>query len=130
MTEEERIQIRLRNRIYYAKNKVKLNSTRRSYYKENHLKFSGWRHSSEIKKKFNMSVTDYNNMFISQNGCCAICGIHQSKITRRLCVDHDHSNGNVRGLLCGVCNTRLGHIENKEFCLKATLYLKNFEKSA
>jgi hypothetical protein len=41
----------------------------------------------------------------------------------RLCVDHNHKTGKVRGLLCDSCNQWLGAIENKQFLEKALVYL-------
>lgn len=38
---------------------------------------------------------------------CALCG--RSDI--RLCIDHNHETGKVRGVLCHICNTSLGHYE-------------------
>lgn len=39
-----------------------------------------------------------------QEAKCAICNRHESKFKRRLSVDHRHSDGLVRGLLCFYCN--------------------------
>lgn len=41
---------------------------------------------------------------------CIICG----RLAKRYAVDHCHSTGQVRGVICLNCNTVLGHIENKE----------------
>jgi len=62
-------------------------------------------------KKYGITENDYNEMFASQGGCCAICGKHQQDESRRLAVDHNHSTGEVRGLLCCGCNTFLGRLE-------------------
>lgn len=51
---------------------------------------------------------DFNAMFEEQNGCCKICGLHQSDIGKTLSVDHNHETGQVRGLLCQRCNTVIG----------------------
>jgi hypothetical protein len=48
-------------------------------------------------------------MLALQNGGCASCGDAPGKI--RLHVDHDHSTGLVRGLLCVKCNMALGHLD-------------------
>jgi len=46
----------------------------------------------------------------------------------RLAVDHDHKNGEVRGLLCHRCNVGLGNFQdNPELLLKAYKYLKDFK---
>ena len=76
-----------------------------------------------LKNKFGLTVDQWQILFDKQNGCCAICGIHQSRTRTRLHVDHDHKTGEIRGLLCSDCNLALATIENKEYCVKASLYL-------
>jgi len=70
----------------------------------------------------------YKELFEKQNGVCAICGKEETRKLNgnicRLCIDHDHKTGEVRGLLCQRCNTKLGHLEDIEFIVKAKLYLE------
>jgi hypothetical protein len=49
-------------------------------------------------------------MLASQQACCAICR-EACRTGRRLAVDHDHSSGRIRGLLCFRCNTSLARYE-------------------
>ena len=69
-----------------------------------------------LKTMYNMTLEQYDELFDEQNGCCAICGLPESN--HRLCVDHDHKTGKIRGLLCHNCNKGLGHffdsVENLE----------------
>jgi len=82
----------------------------------------------ELKKDFGITIQDYNFMFDKQNGCCAICDTHQSELSRRLCVDHCHDTGRVRGLLCNTCNRALGLFkDDSAILLKANRYLKMTE---
>ena len=46
-------------------------------------------------------------LYARQSGTCAICGIEEAD-PMKLAVDHDHSTGHPRGLLCRLCNTGLG----------------------
>lgn len=64
--------------------------------------------NATLKCRYNISESDYNDMFIEQGGRCAICGKHQSKCYKTLHVDHCHETDKVRGLLCGKCNRGLG----------------------
>lgn len=79
-----------------------------------------------LKLYYNITLQEYNELFENQNGCCAICGVHQSSLKKSLSVDHDHASGIVRGLLCSKCNTGLGQFnDNKEILKLALLYLEN-----
>lgn len=89
------------------------------------------RFNSLLKVNYGITAEQYNEMFSNQNGCCAICAIHQSKLKRRLSVDHNHDTGKVRELLCNHCNSALGIMrESTELFNKAINYLqKHKEKS-
>jgi hypothetical protein len=59
-------------------------------------------------------------LFYAQGGRCAICEVD----TTRLCIDHDHETGQVRGLLCVSCNAALGHMKDSpERLMAAAIYL-------
>lgn len=62
-------------------------------------------HASRIKSKYGISSDDYNRLFNLQGGRCAICRNPPAK--KQLAVDHDHTTGLVRGLLCSRCNDEL-----------------------
>jgi len=64
--------------------------------------------NSRLKRTYGIDLNQYNQIFISQNGCCLGCERHQSEFSKALVVDHDHANGKVRGLLCMPCNIVLG----------------------
>jgi len=57
--------------------------------------------------KYNITTEQRQQLFDQQNGCCAICKKHESTFKRKLAVEHDHSDGRVRGLACYYCNTRI-----------------------
>jgi Recombination endonuclease VII len=59
------------------------------------------------RTKYGMEQEDYDELLESQGGRCAICG----RPFGRVCIDHDHATGQVRGLLCNLCNSRLGWFE-------------------
>jgi Recombination endonuclease VII len=61
------------------------------------------------KSHYGMEPGQYTAMFATQDGKCAICGTTEAKGKGRLHVDHCHSTGKVRALLCNSCNLRLGH---------------------
>lgn len=59
--------------------------------------------------RYGLTISDYNALFAAQQGCCRGCTKHQSEFKTRLCVDHCHLTGKVRGLLCAPCNLILGY---------------------
>jgi len=71
---------------------------------------------------YRLSKADYDRMLIAQNGACAIC---KRKSKRRLCVDHCHVTGEVRGLICHKCNTALGLFDDDpERMVAASYYVR------
>lgn len=63
-----------------------------------------------LRRLFNLSIEQYEDMLKTQGGLCAICGNPPTK--RRLHVDHDHTTQKIRGLLCHYCNAGLGHFKD------------------
>lgn len=61
-----------------------------------------------LKKLYGISVEQFTEMLTRQNGVCKICHKPESKKKNRLHVDHCHTTGRVRGLLCSKCNAMLG----------------------
>lgn len=82
-----------------------------------------------LKKKFGLSIEEYNKKLDQQNGLCALCN-KECKSGRNLAVDHNHKTGKIRGLLCGNCNMGLGSFyEDKNLLSLAIKYLSNYEKA-
>lgn len=77
------------------------------------LKTKQKRLSKDWERKFGYSRPDnYNELFIAQEGKCAICGKHQSEMKKALSLDHNHITGRTRGLLCSNCNWGLGNFKS------------------
>lgn len=72
-----------------------------------------------LKNRYGIGIEEFESMVASQNGRCKICD--RSDI--ELVVDHCHSSGEIRGLLCRGCNLRLGHMEDIEWVSSAMSYL-------
>lgn len=80
-------------------------------------------HRTRVAKVYGINPDDYDRINDRQGGYCAIC-VRANGKTRRLCVDHDHQTGKVRGLLCRPCNDLLGHArDNPAFFDRAKNYL-------
>jgi hypothetical protein len=68
-----------------------------------------------LKRKYGITLEQYEALFEAQGGRCAICGSDKAHgVNDTLHVDHDHATGRIRGLLCFVCNRRLGWFESPE----------------
>ncbi len=96
------------------------------YYQENRARCLADARRRKFKRKYNMTIEDYDQMLTAQHGLCAIC--EKPKKFKRLFVDHDHTTGAVRGLLCFKCNTGLGGFEDSLTLLnKAAAYLEQHQ---
>lgn len=81
---------------------------------------------SLLKRKWSLTLDQYNDILKKQKGLCAICKNPETAHGgRALSVDHDHETGKIRGLLCHSCNTGIGHLkDNMATCKRAAHYLK------
>jgi Recombination endonuclease VII/NUMOD3 motif len=81
-----------------------------------------------ISFTYGINGTRYRDMLDAQNGACAICQSPEPGQRRRhFAIDHDHSSGRVRGLLCISCNLSMERLDTvKDWASKATAYLKLF----
>ena len=82
----------------------------REYYRRDRTR---WRRS-ELQRKYGITLEEYAALQAQQGGGCAICGTTIGEVKRRraLFVDHDHASGEIRGLLCGRCNTAVGYLRD------------------
>lgn len=77
-----------------------------------------------LRRKYGISADDYDRMLADQDGSCAICKQPPPE-DKILFVDHDHSTGEVRGLLCQHCNSAIGFLkEQPEILASCIEYLK------
>ena len=78
-----------------------------------------------LKREYGLTQEDFDRMLETQEGKCLICGkVFQTVVKREACVDHSHTTGEVRGLLCASCNSGLGFFkDNTGFLNRAIQYL-------
>jgi hypothetical protein len=69
--------------------------------------------------RYGITLEQYEAQLDKQGGVCAICC--NPPTTRRLCVDHNHETGEVRGLICNSCNRGLGYLKDDSRLLKAAV---------
>jgi len=84
-----------------------------------------------LKVKYGISLERYNEVLKEQNGVCAICKKAETNHSNKkgpvdsLRVDHCHSTGKVRGLLCSECNFGISKFDDDtNLLLEAIKYLK------
>jgi hypothetical protein len=89
---------------------------------------------NKLWQKYRLSEKDYRKMLSRQKGVCAICGQPETRMNnkgtgiRRLCVDHDHETGRIRGLLCMRCNLFIGAIDDRiDIAHKVLVYLDKWK---
>jgi hypothetical protein len=88
------------NRAYYERNKTHIQAKNTAYYKKRQRDLG-------LRKRYGITEAEYDRRYADQNGRCLICERQQ----HRLDVDHCHSTGKIRGLLCRRCNLRAGFLE-------------------
>ena len=84
---------------------------------------------SRLKYYYGITHEEYDKMFASQDGKCAICKQFPTKNVRahwggKLCVDHCHETGKVRGLLCNDCNLAIGYAKSEENLFAMVEYIR------
>jgi hypothetical protein len=81
----------------------------------------------KLRSSYKLADKEIDDLRIRADGFCELCekrfGVDSGS---RPVIDHEHSSGVVRGLLCGNCNTALGMIEDSvETLQRLSQYLKN-----
>ena len=116
-----------KSKAWREANKERAQANRKRHYEENKEHSLKYSRQYSLKRKFKITLEEYQQMEQNQGGVCAICG---GVCTRKLAVDHDHATGKVRGLLCNNCNRGLGHFkDNLENLQQAINYLKEHSES-
>lgn len=68
-------------------------------------------HSAHFKRKYGLTLEQWEEMAEKQNYKCAIC--QEEETGKRLSVDHCHTTGKIRQLLCQTCNMGIGAFKEK-----------------
>lgn len=89
---------------------------------------------AHLRHRYGIEVEHYETLLKKQRGKCAICKRPPSEENTRpgarpyLCIDHDHSTGEVRGLLCNDCNIAIGRIRTSKHLDAAAAYLRSYRR--
>jgi hypothetical protein len=111
------------SKLVTREQKDRANANLRAARKKYPERFKGY----DLKKTFGITTAQYKGMLKAQKGVCAICGNPEEAKrhkNQRLAVDHCHTTGKIRGLLCSQCNHGLGSFrDNPDFLAKAISYV-------
>lgn len=78
-----------------------------------------------LKRLYGITLEQYNKLLSKQHHKCGVCKRPAADFKTNLCVDHDHTTGHIRGLLCTFCNRRvIGRHKEAGLFLNAYEYLK------
>jgi hypothetical protein len=115
----------------FNKNKEKHYKKHKEYIEQNKNEVTSYRRDWHFKNKYNITLTELDDLRVKQNYSCKLCGKHELDTPRKsLCVDHCHKTNKVRGLLCESCNQALGlFYDNINTIEKAAKYLREHDQS-
>jgi hypothetical protein len=113
-----------RQKVWRLKNPERSKEIAQKNYRKNgaHPNMVQARRRYHLQKTYGLTLEQYEQMLLAQNGVCAICKRPESVKVRgtlkSLHVDHNHETGQVRELLCGACNSAFGSLcEDSEIIL-------------
>lgn len=114
--------VRDKAKSYYQENKESIRKSNANYRKKNKQSIA----NTKRKSKYGIESHEYERLYTIQNGLCAICLVRaKDSRGRELNVDHDHTTGKVRGLLCSSCNMGIGMLlDDYQNLMRAAAYLK------
>jgi hypothetical protein len=98
---------KIKNRDTYEAYKIKTRTASRKSY---------------LKKRWGISLDEFNKMVKFQNGKCAICKINPEILH----IDHNHESGKVRSLLCNQCNRGIGYLKESPRIFQAAIKYINY----
>lgn len=119
------------NKIYCSKS---CNSKMNYKHKQKKRDYYKYDRNYALVRNYGITLEQYTQRLTEQNHLCAICKQPETKRSSRtgnlfyLAVDHCHTTGKIRGLLCKRCNMILGSVEDKESILESAIrYLKELK---
>ena len=107
------------------KNQDKVKASLGKYNEANRVKRLRSYSSSSFKKRYGITIDQRDELFASQRFACAACGITTNPSKKFWHIDHCHTTGRVRGILCANCNIALGQVsDNIDHLRKLITYLE------
>ena len=102
----------------------KCDTEARTQYRLNNLvRYKTISRNKQLKFKYGLSIEEYNVLLENQNHSCAICkcNVTSKRVKGSFAVDHNHTTGKIRGLLCNQCNRAIGMLNDSPELLQTAL---------
>ena len=105
---------------WYQRNKARVAAYKKTWLSEHPDRSDDFDLHARVRR-YGLTVGQYRDMIERQHGLCGIC----AKPLDRIDIDHDHTTGRVRGLLCHACNIGVGAFQDDPVILmRAIQYLQ------
>ena len=113
-----------RTKEWYKLNRAKANQYGREWRKKNPESDACQRRNWQLMAKYGITFEEKQQLLLKQGGVCIICNSPMELPSRHCVVDHDHTTGKIRALLCTNCNTGIGQFkESVEILERAIAYI-------
>lgn len=106
-----------REKQYRIVNKELITKQKKDYRLKYLEKHALWERSTRLKNRYGITIEDYNKLLRDQNNCCAICLQSMSNEKCNPSIDHDHETGKVRGLVHKTCNIMIAYANENPLIL-------------
>lgn len=104
--------------------KVCSKAQRKKYIDKNKDREKRYSREKNLKNKYGITNEQYEAQHKAQKGVCPLCQKPAFGVGSSGVVDHDHTTGKVRGVLCHLCNSALHAIErDRSWAKRAVEYL-------
>lgn len=101
---------------YRQKNRARIRTYMKKYIAGRTEQDPEYHRNRALKQKYGVTVLQVMEMAEAQEHKCAlcfrVCGVSERSGYHKLCVDHNHATGEIRGLLCHFCNSLLGRFND------------------
>jgi hypothetical protein len=105
---------------HQMENGEKLKERSRDFYQKNRTRALLETRVRKLKREYQLTLEEFAVMEKAQGGRCLICN-NPPPEGKNLYVDHCHTTGKVRGLLCMKCNAGLGMFRDNLELLKSAM---------
>lgn len=120
------IKCKRRQKFVSGSNCVACTTQRGKIFNKTYMKTKRY-YDYQLRKFFHIDLEQFQQLSRIQKGLCAVCKRKPTGKRWRLCVDHNHKTGKIRGLLCIKCNAALGQLdENVSFMKNLITYIRRY----